>query len=366
MSSRARPSGDRPSGGRTSVTRIYAVAHRNMMPNASPGSRRRIRRRAVVLGLVVVSVVVGLSVYVGAGYLAYDALSAVEPHCGSASYAAQTPADFSITGAQVAPDVSAYRFVDYTDVAFPTRGSGLTIRAWYAPPREAGGPIVIVVHGYNACRRAWNVLLPAGMLHRAGFGVLMPDLRNHGDSDSDGGRWAGGAKEYLDVLGAWDWLIGRGVPASRIGLFGASLGAATVTIATGEEPRVAATWADSSYADFSTAAAEYAESKGYPSWVAGPAVPIGHLLGDPALGTKDPVDELAHLAGRPYFVVHGLEDTTIRPHNALDLAKAAAHAGTPVEPWLVPGAQHTQEMLLVTDRYDARLVAFFSTALGSP
>ena len=333
---------------------------------ATTPPRRRIRPRRLAVAVVAIVAILGLGAYLGGGYLAYDDLSVVVPHCGTASYRDQTPADFSITGEAVSPDVSAFHFSDYADVSFPTRGGGLTIRAWYAPPREVGGPVVIVVHGYNACRRAWNVLLPAGMLHQAGFGVLMPDLRNHGESDSDGGRWAGGAKEYLDVLGAWDWLVGQGVPSSHIGLFGASLGAATVTIATGEEPRVAATWADSSYSDFETAASEYAESKGYPGWVAGPAVPIGHLLGDPALATKDPVDEMAHLAGRPFFIVHGLEDTTIRPHNALDLAKAASHAGTPVEPWLVPGAQHTQEMLLVTDRYDARLVQFFSGAIGSP
>ena len=44
------------------------------------------------------------------------------------------------------------------------------------------------------------------MLHRAGFGVLLIDLRNHGASDIDNGRWAGGSKEFLDALGAWDWL----------------------------------------------------------------------------------------------------------------------------------------------------------------
>ena len=149
-------------------------------------------------------------------------------------------------------------------------------------------------------------------------------------------------------------------------MFGASLGAATVTIATGEEPRVAATWADSSYADFATAASEYARDKGYPGWVAGTAVPIGHLLGDTALGTRDPVDEIGHLAGRPFFIVHGLADKTIPPHHAIDLAEAAARAGTPVEPWLVPGAEHTQEMLVEPDRYEARLIAFFTASLGSP
>ena len=335
---------------------------------ASGSVRRRRRWPVLVLLLLVALGLAGGAVYAGAGYLAYQDLSVVVPHCGTRAFAHQTPADFTISDAGVPqpPDVAPYRFTDFTDVALPTRGGGLTIRGWYAPPRRPDGPVVIVVHGYNACRRDWSVLLPAGMLHGAGFGVLLPDLRNHGDSDIDDGRWAGGAKEYLDVLGAWDWLRARGVPASRIGLFGVSLGAATVTIATGEESAVAATWADSSYATFTVAAAEYAGSKGYPEWVAGPAIPIGRLLGDTALGTHDPIDEVLHLRGRPFFIVHGLADTTIRPHNAIDLAVAALKGGTSVEPWLVPGAEHVQEMLLVTERYRTRLLAFFGGAIGAP
>ncbi|HYM84889.1 MAG TPA: alpha/beta fold hydrolase [Candidatus Dormibacteraeota bacterium] len=336
--------------------------------NLEMGVRRRSRRVTVAVILALVALLGMGVVYVAAGYLAYEDLSVVHDHCTDRSFSAATPADFSVSDTSVAkvPDAAPYHFTDFSDVSFPTRGGGLTIRGWYAPPRTPGGPVVIAVHGYDSCRRDWAVLLPAGMLHRAGFGVLLPDLRNHGESDSDGGRWAGGAKEYLDVLGAWDWLRGRGVPAARIGLLGVSLGAATVTIATGEEPRVAATWADSPYASFSIAAAEYAESKGYPGWVAGPAIPIGRLLGDPALGTHDPADEVLRLAGRPFFIVQGMSDTTIRPHNAIDLSVAAEKAGTSIEPWLIPGAQHIREMLLVTDRYEQRLVSFFAGAIGRP
>jgi dipeptidyl aminopeptidase/acylaminoacyl peptidase len=334
---------------------------------AARPARRWLRWRTAIV--VALAVLVGATVvYVVGGYLAYDALSVVQPHCAGRAFASQTPADFTIDETSIPgrPDAAPYRFTDFSDVAFPTRGGGLTIRGWYAPARQAGGPVVVLVHGYNACRRDWSVLLPAGMLHRAGFGVLVPDLRNHGDSDIDDGRWAGGAKEYLDVLGAWDWLRGQKVPAARIGVFGVSLGAATATIATGEEPGIAATWADSSYASFSVAAAEYAESKGYPGWVAGPAVPIGHLLGDNALGTRDPGAEVLRLAGRPFFIAQGLDDTTIRPHNAIDLSVAAASGGTPVEPWLVPGAEHIRAMLLDTDRYEARLIGFFADSVGRP
>jgi uncharacterized protein len=337
--------------------------------DARPANLATRRRRAGFVLAITVTVVLGaMAIYAGGGFLAYQDLSAVEPRCGDRSYASGTPADYTITGASLSPlpDVTPYRFDDATEVAFSTRGDDLTIRAWYVAPARPDGPVVILVHGYNACRRDWNVLLPAGMLRRTGFGVLLPDLRNHGDSDIDNGRWAGGAKEYRDVLGAWDWLIGQGVAPERIGLLGMSLGAGTVTIATGEEPRVAATWADSSYERYSVAAAEYAESKGYPGWVAGAAILVGRLLGDGDLAVRDPGAEITKLGGRPFFIVHGLSDTTIQPHNAVELAQDAQRGGTGVEPWIVPGAEHTQEILVATDRYEADLIAFFSQNLGSP
>jgi dipeptidyl aminopeptidase/acylaminoacyl peptidase len=340
------------------------------MTDSQPNRKGRNRRRSVAIVIAVaMAIVLGAgAVYAGGGYLAYQDLSVVQPGCGGRSYATQTPADFTITGTAVSPlpDVTPYRFTDATEVAFPTRDGDLTIRGWYAPPAQPDGPVVIVVHGFNSCRRDWNVLLPAGMLHKAGFGVLLPDLRNHGDSDIDNGRWAGGAKEYRDVLGGWDWLVAQGVSPERIGLLGMSLGAGTVAIAAGEESRVAATWADSSYDRYAVAAAEYAESRGYPAWVAGAAIPVGRLLGDAELAARDPGEEVTRLGGRPLFIVQGLSDTTVRPHNAVDLAIDAAQGGTLVEPWLIPEAEHTQEILLVTDRYEKRLIAFFSDSLGSP
>ena len=66
---------------------------------------------------------------------------------------------------------------------------------------------------------------------------LRIDLRNHGDSGTTGGRHTGGIRESADVLGAWDWLVAeRDLTPERIGLFGISLGAASVVIAAGDEP----------------------------------------------------------------------------------------------------------------------------------
>lgn len=349
-----------------SVTQADSLAK----PDTPPAtSRRRWWRLGAAVAALLLVALVAVGGYFGVGYVAYQELSSVHSGCGTREFRAQTPADFTAYDGNhsLSVDTTPYRFTDYETVAFPSRDPAVTIRGWYAPGAAGPAtPTVIVVHGWDSCRRDPVVMLPAGMLHRAGFGILLIDLRNHGDSDTDNGRWAGGAKEYRDVLGAWDWLVSAGHDPARIGLVGASLGAGTVTIATGEEPRVAATWADSSYASVGVASAEYASFKGYPDWVASAAVPIGRLIGDAELGTRSPDDEVARLGGRPFAIVHGLADRTVRPHHAVDLAAAAYAGGTSVEPWIIPGAEHTEGVLLRPDDYEARLVAFFTASLGSP
>ena len=102
------------------------------------------------------------------------------------------------------------------------------------------------------------------MLHRNGFGVLLMDQRDHGDSDDEDLRFAAGIEEYLDVLGAWDCLVAAGVPEDRIGVLGMSFGAATSVIAGGEEPRVRAVWEDSSFGDMVHGDARVPRLRGLP------------------------------------------------------------------------------------------------------
>ena len=76
------------------------------------------------------------------------------------------------------------------------RDAGIEVAGWWIPaaasPSGAPAPTVIVVHGFTACRHDHAVLLPAGMLYMHGFSVLLVDLRDHGDSTREDGRFAGG------------------------------------------------------------------------------------------------------------------------------------------------------------------------------
>ncbi len=255
----------------------------------------------------------------------------------------------------------------YAEERFPSRepsgGPAVTIGAWWIPAAP-GAPAVVFVHGRDSCRRDWNVLLPAAMLHRAGFGVLLIDLRNMGNSTVTDGRYFGGLVEDRDVLGAIDWLEQRqGVAAGRIGLFGASLGAATVIFAAEHDPDVAAVWEDSGYADTRQRVEEELAQRGYPAILSYAGSIVAKLMSGVDIYAESPLTAVRGLAGRALFIAHGEGDKATDPHHARDLYGAARAAGVSVQLWTVPNAGHTQEVLVAPADYEQRLDAFFAANL---
>jgi dipeptidyl aminopeptidase/acylaminoacyl peptidase len=312
----------------------------------------------IIVIVVVVLLVVGYSV---AGAVIYNTLSDVSRMC-AARESSNTPSAFTVEDI----DTTTLAMENYEDVSFPSRDPNITISAWYVPAEdEANAPAVILVHGLRGCKYGAEVLLPAGMLHRAGFNVLLMDMRDHGDSTIEDRRYAGGTEEYRDVLGAWDWLMAeKGIPAERIGLFGVSLGAATVMIATGEEPRVAAVWEDSGFADINVAIVAELSRNGYPTFLASSASLMSQVISGDNITAFSPLNAMAKLNGRPIYITHGDADTRLSVQYASDLAEAVRTAGGQVEPWIIAGSGHVQGMFNETEEYERRLSAFFSEALG--
>ena len=328
-------------------------------------SRRRRPLIAALLGLLVLA---GAAFGI-AGIVVSDQVLRVSALCGG-RFADHDPGHWDTKGISAeftsALDPALYLMPEFEDVTFPSRDErGYVLHGWWIPAASPTAPAVILVHGQSSCRRDPVLLLPAGMLHRNGFSVLLVDLRDHGNSEIEDGRFANGTEEYLDVLGAWDWLVGdRGIPAERVGLLGESLGAAVATIAAGEEPRLAALWEGSSYANYRTIAFEELDRLGYPSLLLDAAVLMGRIVSGDDVTSRNPDGEIARMAGRPLFIVHGEADQQINQHHAHDLAAAATAGGTPVEPWIVPGAHHSEAAFIDPAAYEARLVDFFAGALG--
>jgi pimeloyl-ACP methyl ester carboxylesterase len=127
----------------------------------------------------------------------------------------------------------------YDDVAFPSARGRLTIRGWWIPaPRPRA--VVILVHGDNTNRRDvyGRGLELARFLAGRNVSVLMPDLRNFGESDaSPSGMVALGYDEAGDVVGAVDQ-ASRRAPGLPIYVMGNSLGGATAIYAAAADHRI--------------------------------------------------------------------------------------------------------------------------------
>jgi fermentation-respiration switch protein FrsA (DUF1100 family) len=167
------------------------------------------------------------------------------------------------------------------------------------------------------------------------------------------------------VLGAWDWLqTEKRAPADRIGLLGVSLGAATVLIATGHEPRVAATWEDSSYADLPSMIRDELARSGYPTFLEGGAGLVAKVISGDDITSYSPLDGVKQLAGRPIFITHGDHDERISVRYGHDLVTAAEAAGSSPRSWFVVGSGHTQAMVDRPAEYERHLVDFFAGTIG--
>ena len=334
-------------------------------PSAPTIARRGGRWGRRIALLIAVLAILAIVAYLLAGLLVYDQLSAIEPGCNQ-EHAANTPASFQADRGDH-EDTTPYLMPEYETGTLPSRDAGVQIAAWYVPagpPAET--PAVVLVHGHGSCRREARMLLAAGMLHKAGIAALLIDMRNHGDSTVVNGRYAGGTREYADALGGWDWLVAHGHPATRTGEFGMSLGAATALIATGEEPRVAAVWEDSSYADVDEAVAAELTRHQYPTWLRYGGYVVAQVVSGDDLLARSPVEEVARLHGRPIAITHGSADERLSVTYASELADAVRASGGSVDPWIVDGAKHTQAIALHPAEYERRLDAFFEAALGGP
>ena len=250
----------------------------------------------------------------------------------------------------------------FEEVEFLPRGGDLTLRGWYMEP-VACGPNIILVHGLGASRSSDDALgLASGLLDR-GFGVLTFDLRAHGDSEGD--RVSGGLHERLDVLGAFDYLTNRGVPAAQIGILGRSMGASTSILAAADEPRLQALVADSPYAIGSELIAqETARKTVFPEWI----VPVfirgtdlaGELFLDIDLDKLTPAKAVATLE-YPILVIHARNDDRIPVEHGVRV-HMASHRDS--ELWIVPGTDHGDAYSTLLEEYLDRVTGYFYERLG--
>ena len=321
-------------------------------------------KKLILGGLIAIPLLL-IGTYYGLAYVVYNTLTAIEPRCEREWMEGKrdnTPALFYSRYADEDPlvEMTQYAMPTYEDVTFSPRDEELALSGWYIPAPEESENVIIIVHGIHSCKQDPTVLLPAGMLHRAGFNVLMIELRNHGTSEIEDGRNSVGNREHKDVLGAFDYLQERGFEAEHIGLVGISFGGGTATIAFGQEPDIAALWLDSPFGNIEEVVDYELQRNNIPTLFSAGALQIGQLNGVP-LQLLSPEVEIAKHNGRPISIIHGTADERVPFRFGEQLYENAGEDAVfiPVE-----GMAHVEAVYAETDLYETALIAFFTGALG--
>ncbi len=317
-------------------------------------------RKRIILGITTI-LILAAALYFAAGYVVYTRLGDVRHSCDH--HLPNRPDNFTNIDQWPALDFAPYQMGSYESVRFPSRNTPLQLSGWYVPG-DPDAPAIIMIDGLGGCKYAQASLVPAGMLWRNGFNILLLDLHETGDSDIDDGYSTIGMDEYLDVEGAWDWLIAqKGYAPEQIGISANSLGGAVALYAFVDEPRMAALFLNSPIANLPQVIREELTRVGYPSWLAPGGILVARLLTGQNIVARSPLIAIQQIGKRPVFVVHSTDDKRVAVHHSQELEAAAKAVGANVTFWYVNGADHMRIPAVYPDEFEARIIGFFRNTL---
>ena len=331
-----------------------------------------------VITLVVTSIIIFSTSYAGIGYAVASASLSVNPGCGI--WANNTPDDWtthdewrsfepyndSLERISIRKnfDVSNLQMPSYQNITFNPRGDpDITLKGWYVEV-DSTAPVVIQTHGMPAngkCKP--EMLLMQSFLSEGGINTLSFDLRNYGESDVVDDYFAVGQIEYIDLLGAYDWLISeKGYRPGEVGMTAFSAGGGAA-IAFAEETGIGAMWLDSAVLDFPLLVKNELGRLGYPQIFAGPAVTVGGWLVGVELDARSPMEAALNAGSRPVFLTHGIEDTRVSIFHSQNFEEKMDEVGGNVTTWYVPNRGHVDAIWGESEEYKGNLVNFFSNGL---
>ena len=303
--------------------------------------------------------------YFGVGYYIYSTLAKAEPGC--ANDCVNNPSSYRDNSEESDFPFDEYHIDYWESHQYAGGDEGIILDAWWIPIQKSSpsnAPVIIVTHGFRVSKFDPDILTVAGMLNRAGFNVLLFDLRDHGKSTVEDGRVSLGTKEYKDVIASVDWLVkDKGFSVQRIGLYGDSMGAATAAIAFGIDNRIQSLVLDNGFLDLYTIVKEELEREGYPSWLAKGAIWAAEIFGSERLLDLSPKLAFTNHANRPIFAMHGTADTRVLPHHTADMKTLGEQNGANLITWFAENAEHSDIKYMYSDEFSKRVVKFFSDSL---
>ncbi|RRK10739.1 alpha/beta hydrolase [Lactiplantibacillus garii] len=236
----------------------------------------------------------------------------------------------------------------------------LKLVADYVPAAHKTTKTIVVAHGYMGNKEQMASYIR--LWHRQGYNVLAPDDRGNGQSQ--GNYYGFGWPDRLDYVKWTKQIIRRNGTSSQIGLFGVSMGGATVMMMSGERlpTQVKAIVEDCGYTSVS-------DELGYE------LKQLYHLPKFPLLYTASWVaDAKAHFNflhassveqlkknKLPIFFIHGGSDTFVPTKMVYENYRATSVKDKQL--WVVPGAAHAESFTLHPKLYEQKVAAFMAQYL---
>lgn len=198
--------------------------------------------------------------------------------------------------------------------------NGKTLRAWYIP---GGRRALLLMHGWGG--NAATLLPLARHLHSAGYSLLLPDARCHGESDDD--SFASLPRFAEDIESCLDWLATQAeVDPEAIGLVGHSVGAGAALLVASRRRDIRGVLSISAFAHPAAMMRRWLAGMRIPYWPLGAYIlwyvqrVIGHRFDDIA-----PCRTIVQIAC-PILLVHGCADLTVPVEEARQMRAASPGA----------------------------------------
>lgn len=250
----------------------------------------------------------------------------------------------------------SYLGLESEDVTFLSRNDEVPLCGWYLPA-PADDRCIILVQGTEHHRNSPEIrALRLGRdLVERGYSVFLFDFRGRGESG--GNRSSEGDREQWDVLGAIDYVTGRGIPVERIGLVGFSLGAGVALLVAAQEPRIPAVVSDSGFLDYMMDLQKLDIGPfRLPAWFTYMVALAGRLLFHADFSNVRPAQVVEQL-DQPIFFIHGEDDPVISVEETLELHKISDNPDDRI--WIMPRAEHVNVYRKMPEAYVERVSRFF-------
>ena len=236
----------------------------------------------------------------------------------------------------------------------------LKLVADYVPAAKKTTKTIVIAHGYMGNKEQMASYIR--LWHKQGYNVLAPDDRGNGQSQGD--YYGFGWPDRLDYKKWTQQVVRRVGQNSQIGLFGVSMGGATVMMMSGEKlpSQVKAIIEDCGYSSVSDELTYELKQLYYlpkfpliytASWVADYKAHFNFLK-------ASSVDQLKKNK-LPIFFIHGGSDTFVP--TSMVYKNYAATTVKDKQLWVVKGAGHAESFTKHPQLYTEKVTAFMAKYL---